>query len=282
MRLSAISDIQQLFIMTHDSIGLGEDGPTHQPIEALSLCRATPNLLVFRPADGNETTGSYIAALEFTSGPSVFALTRQNLPQLERSSPQLVAKGAYVAYDSKEGAAPDLVFVASGSEVSLALEAAKELSAELSVRVVSMPCDGLFDRQPAEYRRSVIPVGAAAISVECLAVQGWERYAHAHVGMTTFGASAPLEQVMDKFGFTKPKLVARARTLLKEMKETQAACGLNIGLLPTHYQFSKVRTPHTSHLTQRGTSDAAAHSTHSLPSPLSLRPAFARRSVRPL
>ena len=255
--------------MTHDSIGLGEDGPTHQPIEALSLCRATPNLLVFRPADGNETTGSYIAALEFTSGPSVFALTRQNLPQLERSSPQVVSKGAYVAYDSKEGAAPDLVFVASGSEVSLALEAAKELSAELSVRVVSMPCDGLFDRQEAEYRRSVIPVGAASISVECLAVQGWERYAHAHIGMTTFGASAPLEQVMDKFGFTKPKVVARARTLLKEMKDTQAACGVKLGLLPTHYQFSKVRA-HPSHSTHRAQQQRpSAHCAGSRPSPLS-------------
>ena len=239
MRLTAISNFQQLFIMTHDSIGLGEDGPTHQPIEALSACRATPNLLVFRPADGNETTGSYIAAIEQQKGPSVFALTRQNLPQLEKSTPEVVKKGGYVVYESKEGdSKPDLVLVASGSEVSLAIDSAKLLSAH-SVRVVSMPCDGLFDAQPAEYRRSVIPPGVPSISLECLAIQGWERYAHAHIGMTTFGASAPIEQVMDKFGFTKPKVVARSQQLLKEMSETQKSCGLGVGLLPTHYQFSK-------------------------------------------
>ena len=242
VRLCAISNFQQLFIMTHDSIGLGEDGPTHQPIEALSLCRATPNLLVFRPADGNETTGSYIAAIEQQKGPSVFALTRQNLPQLERSSPAVVKKGGYTVYQSKEGegaGAPELLLVASGSEVSLAIDTAKELQAELSVRVVSMPCDGLFDQQEAEYRRSVIPPGVPSISLECLSVQGWERYAHAHIGMTTYGASAPIEQVMDKFGFTKAKAASRIRVLLKEMKQTQSTCGLGVGLLPTHYQFSK-------------------------------------------
>ena len=224
--------------MTHDSIGLGEDGPTHQPIEALSVCRATPNLLVFRPADGNETTGSYVAAIEQQSGPSVFALTRQNLPQLERSSVEGVSKGGYVVFDSKGDTKPDVIFVASGSEVSLAIESAKQLTSH-SVRVVSMPCDGLFDKQPAEYRRSVIPPGVPSISLECLAIQGWERYAHAHIGMTTFGASAPLDQVMDKFGFTQPKVVARSQQLLKEMTETQKSCGLGVGLLPTHYQFSK-------------------------------------------
>lgn len=239
VRLTAISNFQQLYIMTHDSIGLGEDGPTHQPIEALSACRATPNLLVFRPADGNETTGSYIAAIEQTAGPSVFALTRQNLPQLERSSVDGVKKGGYVVYDSKGvDSKPDLIIVASGSEVSLAIDSAKELSSH-SVRVVSMPCDGLFDKQPAEYRRSVIPPGVPSISLECLAIQGWERYSHAHIGMTTFGASAPFDAVMDKFGFTKPKVVARSEQLLKEMAETQKSCGLGVGLLPTHYQFSK-------------------------------------------
>ena len=225
--------------MTHDSIGLGEDGPTHQPIEALSLCRATPNLLVFRPADGNETTGSYIAALEFQKGPSVFALTRQNLPQLEKSTAAIVKRGGYPVYDSKEGGKPDVIFVASGSEVSLCIDAAKELSSELAVRVVSIPCDGLFDQQDAEYRRSVIPAGVPSISVECLSILGWERYSHAHIGMTTFGASAPLNDVMDKFGFTKAKVVSRTKTLLKEMKDTQGQCGLAVGLLPTHYQFSK-------------------------------------------
>ena len=238
VRLTAISNFQQLYIMTHDSIGLGEDGPTHQPIEAVALCRATPNLLMFRPADGNETTGSYIAALEQQKGPSVFALTRQNLPQLEKSTPEAVKKGAYVVFDTKEGSKPDLILVASGSEVSLAIDSAKQLSSH-NVRVVSMPCDGLFDKQDAEYRRSVIPAGVPSISLECLAIQGWERYSHAHIGMTTFGASAPLAQVMDKFGFTVPKVVARSQQLLKEMTETQKSCGLGVGLLPTHYQFSK-------------------------------------------
>ena len=191
------------------------------------------------------------AALEFQKGPSVFALTRQNLPQLEKSSVDNVRKGGYIAYESKEGK-PDLIFVASGSEVSLAIDSAKELK-DFSVRVVSMPCDGLFDRQGMEYRRSVIPPGVPSISIECLAIQGWERYSHAHIGMTTFGASAPIDAVMKKFGFTKPQVVSRSQTLLKEMQDTQKQCGLG-----------GRATPHSLPVQQdRGTTEACALTHHS-------------------
>lgn len=152
LRLTALSEQQQIFIMTHDSIALGEDGPTHQPIEALAICRATPNCLTFRPADGNETNGAYIQAMEATSSPSVLALTRQGLPQLAGTSQEKVALGGYVVEDCK--GKPDVVFVATGSEVSLAIDAAKLLTGH-KVRVVSMPCVELFERQSVAYRRYV-------------------------------------------------------------------------------------------------------------------------------
>jgi len=214
MRLSAISHLQVIYVMTHDSIGLGEDGPTHQPIESLASLRAMPNMYVFRPADGNETTGSYIAALELTKSPSVLCLTRQNVKHLAKSSPELVARGAYVAVEVEN---PDVTLVASGSEVGLCVEAA-ELS-DLNVRVVSMPCWELFDQQPAEYRNSVLLPTVPTLSVEAASITGWERYAHAHQGMTTFGASAPAEDVFKHFGFTPENLAAKAAKLAAFYKD---------------------------------------------------------------
>jgi len=143
-------------------------------------------------------------------------------------------------FQSNQEGPLDLIYVATGSEVSLCIEAAKALTS-LNVRVVSMPSDGLFDAQPAEYRRSIILPRVPSISVECLAILGWERYAHAHIGMTTFGASAPIDQVMKKFGFTKDQVVERTGVLLREMTEAQKAVGATVGLLPTHYQFSKTK-----------------------------------------
>ncbi len=189
VRLTALSNFQQIYIMTHDSIGLGEDGPTHQPVEVVPLLRATPNLVCFRPADGNEVAGSYMYAIENHHGPSVLCLSRQNCPTLENSSPEAVYKGAYVAEDCKNQ--PDVIYISTGSEVGIALEAAK-LSG-LNVRVVSAPSLELFDKQPVEYRKSVLPVGVPVVSIEAQGTSGWSRYAHFSIGIPEWGASAPYE-----------------------------------------------------------------------------------------
>lgn len=190
VRLSALSKHHVLYIMTHDSIGLGEDGPTHQPIETLAEMRALPNILNLRPADGNEVSGSYLVALEQLHRPSVLILTRQNLPHLEGSSIEAVRRGAYVL-QGKEGKA-DICFVATGSEVSLAVDAAAELAKEgIKARVVSMPCWELFEEQPQEYKETVFPGGVPVVSIEAMSTFGWERWAHAPIGIDTFGASGP-------------------------------------------------------------------------------------------
>ncbi|CAO3656757.1 unnamed protein product [Mucor hiemalis] len=211
-RLSALSHLRVIYVMTHDSIGLGEDGPTHQPIETLVLTRATPNMLTFRPADGNEVSGTYLVAIENQHRPSVIALSRQNLPQLEGSSVEAVRRGGYVLQDA-EGA--KVILVATGSEVSLAVDAAKELAAAgVPTRVVSMPCSEIYDEQPQEYKDSVLSAGIPAISIEALGITGWERYAHAHVGMKTFGASAPIKQLYNKFDITVEATVAKAQKVI--------------------------------------------------------------------
>ncbi|KAI8139692.1 transketolase [Fennellomyces sp. T-0311] len=211
-RLSALSHLRVIYVMTHDSIGLGEDGPTHQPIETLVLTRSTPNMLTFRPADGNEVSGTYLVALENAHRPSVVALSRQNLPQLNGSSVEAVQKGAYVLQDAADA---KVVFVATGSEVSLAVEAAKLLADQgVAARVVSMPCSELFDEQPVEYRKSVLPAGLPAVSVEALGTYGWERYAHAQVGMTSFGASGKINDLYKKFNITAEAAAAKAQAVI--------------------------------------------------------------------
>mmetsp|Transcript_22597 Transcript_22597/g.31593 ORF Transcript_22597/g.31593 Transcript_22597/m.31593 type:complete len:627 (-) Transcript_22597:518-2398(-) len=168
VRLAALSGHKQLFIMTHDSVGVGGDGPTHQPIEQAALCRATPNLLFFRPADGNETSGAYKYALKQKFTPSVLALTRQNVDQLEGSAIDSVGKGGYVIKEAKN---PDLILVGTGSEVSLCVKAAKVMK-DMKIRVVSMPCTELFDEQPEEYRREILLPGVPIISVEAASTTG--------------------------------------------------------------------------------------------------------------
>lgn len=210
VRLSALSEFQVLYVMTHDSIGLGEDGPTHQPIEMIESLRAMPNMLVFRPADLNETSGSYAAALEHKKTPSTLCLSRQSMPNLALSTPDKVAHGAYTVLEAD---APALVLVASGSEVSLAMAAAEKLQGK-SVRVVSMPCQELFEGQSQEYKLSLFPEGVPVMSVECSASRGWEKYSHAQVGMTSFGKSAPIKDVMDYFGFTADKVSAKATQVI--------------------------------------------------------------------
>lgn len=210
--LSDLSNVKCFYIMTHDSIGLGEDGPTHQPIEKLTTLRAMPNTFLFRPADGTETVGCYISALEETSTPSVFALSRQNLPQLPGSSVDGVSKGAYTILDCD--GTPDVILVASGSEVSLCVETAQNELKDKKVRVVSTPCWELFDKQSKEYGLSVFPDGVPVLSVETASTLGWDKFAHASIGMTTAGASAPASDLFVKFGFTTSNVAEKANRLI--------------------------------------------------------------------
>lgn len=215
VRLSALSQMGVLYIMTHDSIGLGEDGPTHQPIEVLELLRATPNMYTFRPADGNEVTGSYIAAIEASHTPSVLALSRQNCAVLEGSSPEKVSQGAYSLSEHGSGDKLDFILASTGSEVQICVDVAKKLAEEgKKVRVVSMPCIELFDKQPLAYKESVFPAGVPVMSVEAAGVQGWQKYSHAAFGMDRFGSSGKLDDVYKKFGFTVDNLVGQAKKVL--------------------------------------------------------------------
>jgi transketolase len=222
VRLSAVSHCHVLYIATHDSIGLGEDGPTHQPIEMLASLRSLPNMLVFRPCDGNETSGAYFeSCFVHTHQPSLLALSRQEVPTLEGSSREKVAYGGYTLKDymSTEGGRLDLVLAGTGTEVSLCVDVAKVLSAKgHNVRVVSMPCLELFDAQPREYRASVLPEGVPVMSVEALATYGWNKYSHVQCGMRTFGASGPYKQVYDKFGLTAPKITERALKVVEHYR----------------------------------------------------------------
>ncbi|NDY42291.1 transketolase [Dissulfurirhabdus thermomarina] len=222
IRLAALMRLHVIYVFTHDSIGLGEDGPTHQPVEHLAALRAMPGLTVVRPCDANETAEAWRWAVAEAEGPVALALTRQKVPVLDRGAlapADGLRKGAYVLADIG-GGAPRLILVASGSEVALALEAARELAAEAgTVRVVSMPSWELFERQPEAYRREVFPPEVTArVAVEAGVAQGWERYvgsAGAVVGLEHFGASAPAKVLFEEFGITAAAVVDRARKLLR-------------------------------------------------------------------
>jgi len=221
MRLAALMEIPALFIFTHDSIGVGEDGPTHQPVEQLAAFRAMPNMLVVRPGDANEVTETYKAVLQHTHGPSTLVFSRQAVPTLDRAkyaSAAGVAKGAYVLADA-EGGKPEVILIATGTELQLAIAAYEKLKAEgVKARVVSMPCWELFDEQNAAYRESVLPSGVTArVSVEMGSTLGWERYVGLKgkaIGMHSFGASAPLKDLLKKFGFEVDNVVAAAKEVL--------------------------------------------------------------------
>jgi transketolase len=219
LRLSSIMRQPVIYVMTHDSIGLGEDGPTHQPVAQLAACRAMPNLLVFRPADANEVAASYRSLLEICDRPSMLVLTRQNLPTLCRTTYGAadVARGAYLLSDC-EGQ-PDVLLIGTGSEISICLEAQRQLAAEgVRAQVVSMPCWELFDEQDQAYREQVIPPGITArVAVEAGIRQGWDRYLGSNgqfVGMTGFGASAPAGTLYEHFGITAEKVVAAAEVAI--------------------------------------------------------------------
>ncbi|MEM6502820.1 MAG: transketolase [Cyanobacteria bacterium P01_C01_bin.89] len=217
IRLSALSEAGVIYVMTHDSIALGEDGPTHQPVETVAALRVIPNLLVMRPADGNETSGAYQVAVANRKRPTLLSLTRQGLPNLAGSSPANVAKGAYAVVDCD--GTPDLILIGTGSEVSLCVDAAKELSAAgTKVRVVSMPCWRLFEEQSAEYKESVLPAAVTKrVSVEAGSPFGWEKYVGSEgaiIGVAGWGASAPGGTIMKEYGFTVENVVAKAKAVL--------------------------------------------------------------------
>jgi transketolase len=226
IRLSALMQTRVIYVMTHDSIGLGEDGPTHQPIEHLPALRAIPGLQVFRPADGDETVGAWRVALE-SDGPSVIALTRQGLPPLGDKPADAVERGAYVVRDVRPDGSgdgePDVVLLATGSEVQHCLGAAEQLAAEgVAARVVSMPSWERFAAQEASYRDEVLPPAVRArVAVEAAAPFGWERWvgdAGRIVGMERFGASAPAEDLFEKFGFTPGHVADVAREVLASIR----------------------------------------------------------------
>lgn len=217
IRVSALSEAGVIWVMTHDSIALGEDGPTHQPVEHIASLRLIPNLVVIRPADGNETSGAYKVAVENRHGPTLLAFSRQNLPNLAGSSIENTALGAYILQDC-EGT-PELILIGTGGETYLCVEAASILAQEgVKVRVVSMPSWELFEQQDAAYKESVLPKAVSKkLSVEAGSTMGWCRYVGsegASIGIDTFGASAPGGVVLEKFGFTVDNIVKQAKALL--------------------------------------------------------------------
>jgi len=216
IRIAAISEVPSIFVFTHDSIGLGEDGPTHQPIEHLMALRAVPNLTLIRPADANEVADAWKFAITHRTGPTALALTRQNLPTLDGTHRRMLGKGAYVLKDFGDN--PQLILMASGSEVSLIYGAAEKLFAEgIPTRVVSFPSWELFEKQDQAYQESVLPKNITArLSVEAGATLGWERYATSVIGLDHYGASAPYKVIFEKFGFTVENVVAKAKELIAE------------------------------------------------------------------
>jgi len=230
IRLASLMKLRSIYVFTHDSIGVGEDGPTHQPIEHAASLRAIPQLTVIRPADANETASAWRVAMT-RRGPTALLLTRQALPVLAGTAD--VACGGYVLADA-EGR-PDVILIATGSEVSLALEARGELAGRgIQARVVSLPSWELFDAQPQAYRESVLPPSVLArVAVEAGVTQGWERYTGAFgavVGIENrFGASAPIKVVMEKLGFTAANVAARAAEVVGALPARLQAAGLRQG-----------------------------------------------------
>ena len=216
VRLAALSEAHSIFVWSHDSVGVGEDGPTHQPVEHVMSLRAIPGLRVFRPADANEVAQAWRLAVD-ANGPSAMILTRQNVPTMEGTAgADGVVRGAYILADAPD---PDVVLVGTGSEVSVCVEAAAALREQgLAARVVSMPCWELFAGQSADYRAEVLPAGVPKLSVEAGVTLGWERWVDLPVGIDRFGASAPGSVVLDKLGMNAPNVAAQAAALVQSGK----------------------------------------------------------------
>ncbi len=222
IRLSALMELPVIHIFTHDSIGVGEDGPTHQPVEQLVSLRAIPGLIVIRPADANEVREAWRLIMGLRHEPVALILSRQNCPTVDRTkfaAAAGLAQGAYILGDAP-GGDPEVILIGTGSEVGLCVDAYETLLAQgIRARVVSMPSWELFDHQPQEYRDNVLPPGLMArVSVEQASTMGWSRYAHSNIGMTTFGASAPLKELQRKFGFTPDAVAAAAKSEIERSK----------------------------------------------------------------
>jgi transketolase len=224
IRLAALMHLPAIQVFTHDSIGLGEDGPTHQPIEQLAHLRAVPNLYMVRPAGANETALAWRFAIEQTATPVAFALSRQGLPVWNPSGvpPDAIHRGAYVLRDSFKDGDPDLILIGTGSEVHICTGAADLLEADgIATRVVSAPCLERFAEQDDDYRDSVLPPSVRArVSVEAAATFGWARWTTddgVQVGMTTFGASGPQKDLYEHFGFTPEKVAAQGRAVVERL-----------------------------------------------------------------
>jgi dihydroxyacetone synthase len=219
VRMGALQSLQVIHVATHDSIGTGEDGPTHQPIELANLYRAMPNLLYIRPGDSEETAGAWITAIEATKMPSIISTSRHGLPQLKNTSREKVAKGAYVLEEVEDA---DVTLIGVGAELCHAVDTAKELKEDnVKARVVSFPCQRLFDAQSKEYRREVLQRhrGIPAIVVEAYAPNGWERYADAAASMRTFGHSLPGKAAYKHFGYDTPALTKKVKSYLQQVRE---------------------------------------------------------------
>ncbi|MDH4073340.1 MAG: transketolase, partial [Gammaproteobacteria bacterium] len=219
LRMAALMSLRNVFVFTHDSIGLGEDGPTHQPVEHVQSLRIMPNMRVWRPCDAVETAVAWRDAIERKNGPTSLVLTRQGLPHQVRSAEQrnAVGAGGYVLRDSSGD--PDLILIATGSEVPLAVSAAEELTSEgVSVRVVSMPCTEVFDLQSDDYREAVLPSAVRArVAIEAGVTDGWWRYVGQDgrvIGMHTFGQSAPADELFRHYGFSHENVMKVAREVL--------------------------------------------------------------------
>jgi transketolase len=226
IRLSAIMEVPVIYVFTHDSIGVGEDGPTHQPIEQLASLRGVPGLCTLRPADANEVSEVWRVALSHSKEPSCIVLTRQALPTFDRkkyASADGVKHGAYVLADAEGGKKPEVLLLATGSEVSLCVEAYEKLKAEgIAARVVSMPSWDIFEKQDTAYKDSVLPPDVnARVCVEQAATLGWDRYVGrlgTQIVMHTFGASAPLKALKSKFGFTPEAVYEAAKKQIERVK----------------------------------------------------------------
>lgn len=219
IRISALSKFGVLYIMTHDSIGLGEDGPTHQPVEMIESLRSMPNINVFRPADLNETNAAYRVSLTSVHTPTVICCSRSGLPALENSSVEKAMKGGYTLVEEDTTKPIDLILVSTGSEVGSCITALENLKKDgLNCRVVSLPCQELFFEQPSDYQLSVLPGNIPTLSVEASAIHGWHRLSHAQIGMTRFGMSAPGNDLFNKFGFTAENVVDKGKALVEFYK----------------------------------------------------------------
>lgn len=226
IRLSALSKLQTIWIMTHDSIGLGEDGPTHQPVEHLAALRAIPNLFVIRPADANETREAWRVAVQRQDGPTLLALTRQNVPTIDRkiyASAEGLHKGAYILADLGQGKVPEIILMASGSEVSLIIAAGIHLAQKNHrVRLVSFPCWELFEKTSRQYQNAVLPTQVKTrLAVEMGVGLGWKKWVGDEgevISIETFGASAPYQKLLEEYGFTVANVIAKAEKLLKKKR----------------------------------------------------------------